>query len=145
QDGTRAAFALAASFFYARQSQVVSQHVQQSFHGMGEQLLCAAVDGERKLVLRACHRQGTHTAPRAVGETTCWLDSGRRASKRSSGSSGMEQKQTPVASSTALTIAGAGPSIGSSPMPFAPCAPCTFPISSKKTRIRGRSAEVGMM
>ena len=37
---------------------------------------------------------------------------------RSSGSSGMELKLTPVASRMALRMAGAGPSCGNSPMPF---------------------------
>ncbi len=45
------------------------------------------------------------------------------ASKISSGKSGTESKRVPSASSIALTIAGAGPSIGSSPIPFAPYAP----------------------
>src|SRR4030088_1920265 len=66
-------------------------------------------------------------------------------SKISSGRSGTESKRVPRASSIALTIAGAGPSIGSSPIPFAPYAPCTLPISSKNIRIGGRAAEVGKM
>ena len=44
-------------------------------------------------------------------------------SKISSGNSGISVNETPVACSIAFRIAGAGPSIGSSPMPFAPNAP----------------------
>ncbi len=44
-------------------------------------------------------------------------------SKMSSGSSGISLKAMPVACSMALRMAGAGPSMGSSPMPLAPKAP----------------------
>ena len=55
----------------------------------------------------------------------------------------MELKLTPVASLIALTIAGAGPSCGNSPMPFAPNPPCWKGISSKKTWMGGTSSAVG--
>jgi hypothetical protein len=44
-------------------------------------------------------------------------------SKMSSGSRGISVKAMPVACSMALRIAGAGPSMGSSPMPLAPPGP----------------------
>ena len=66
-------------------------------------------------------------------------------SKMSSGSSGISVNETPVACSIAFRIAGAGPSMGSSPIPFAPCGPWMEGVSSKCTWIGGRSAEVGMM
>ena len=47
---------------------------------------------------------------------------------------------SPVAFSTASKSPGAGPSIGNSPMPFAPKGPYAYRISSKKTRIGGMSA-----
>ena len=53
--------------------------------------------------------------------------------------------RTPSAVLDALAIAGATPSIGSSPMPFAPNGPCAYGRSSKYTRIGGRSIDVGMM
>ena len=46
---------------------------------------------------------------------------------------------TPAAASMAFAIAGATPSIGSSPMPFAPPGPCAYGCSSKYTRMGGRS------
>src|SRR5207302_11402596 len=102
ENRTRAAFAFAAAFFGAYQSKVVPKHVQQSLHGMGEHVLGLAIYGERKLALRARRRRRIHDVPRANGKTTCSLNSGRRASKRSSGSSGMEQKRIPVESSTSV-------------------------------------------
>ena len=45
---------------------------------------------------------------------------------------------TPVACAIALAIAGAVPSSGNSPMPFAPAGPRSYGISSKNTRIGGK-------
>jgi len=64
---------------------------------------------------------------------------------RRSGVSGRRVTSAPVAWATALKIAGAGPSIGSSPMPLAPAGPCGYGTSSKNTRMGGRSIDVGMM
>src|SRR5262245_51334991 len=80
--------------------------------------------------------QGWAAVTGAAADKAAWM---------SSGSNGIEFKETPNASSTAFTMAGAGPSIGSSPIPLAPYAPCMFPSSSKNTRIGGKSTEVGMM
>src|SRR5688572_3021616 len=62
-----------------------------------------------------------------------------------SGINGTSLKLTPVAFSIALSIAGAGPSIGNSPIPFAPPGPYAYGFSVKYTRIGGMSAGVGMM
>src|SRR6266705_6641850 len=145
QNGTRTALAFTAPFFRARQSQLVPQHVQQSLHRISEHVLRLAVDSERNLALRARSWRKIHAVPCIEEKTSCSGEARRTASNKSSGSSGMEQKRIPVASSTAFTIAGAGPSIGNSPMPLAPCAPCTLPSSSKNTRIGGRSTEVAIM
>ena len=57
----------------------------------------------------------------------------------------MAVKLMPVAFSMALRMAGAGPSMGSSPMPLAPPGPWRLGTSSKWTWMSGRSAQVGMM
>src|SRR5204863_41570 len=49
-----------------------------------------------------------------------------------------------VARATAFTIAGAGPSIGSSPSPLAPPAPCGYGFSRNATRTAGTSSDVGI-
>src|SRR6266705_4472893 len=145
QNGTRTALAFTASFFRARQSQFVPQYVQQSLHRIREHAFCLAIDSERNLALRTCGRRRIYAVSRDEEKASCSGAACRTASNKSSGSSGMEQKRIPVASSTAFTIAGAGPSIGNSPIPLAPCAPCTLPSSSKNTRIGGRSTEVAIM
>ena len=123
QNGTRTALAFTASFFRACQSQFVPQYVQQSLHRISEHVLRLAIDSERNLALRARGWRNIHAVPRVEEKTSCLGAARRTASNKSSGSSGMEQKRIPVASSTAFTIAGAGPSMGNSPIPLAPCAP----------------------
>src|SRR5260370_844890 len=123
QNGTRTAFSLAASFFRACQFQIVPKHVQQSFHVVGKNFLCFAIDGEREFTLRTRFRRRIHAVPRTEDGTACSSESGPRASNKSSGSNGIVWIRTPVASSMALMIAGAGPSMGNSPIPLAPCAP----------------------
>src|ERR1044072_4871815 len=54
-----------------------------------------------------------------------------------SGVSGTWSNATPVACSTALRMAGAGPSIGNSPMPFAPPGPPAYGFSKKWRRMGG--------
>ena len=61
-----------------------------------------------------------------------------------SGVRGIIVGSTPRASATAFKIAGAGPSIGSSPNPFAPCAPWAYGFSRNATRIGGKSSVVGI-
>ena len=51
-----------------------------------------------------------------------------------SGTTGTCRRRTPVACAIALTIAGAGPSIGSSPIPLAPPGPPAYGRSAKATR-----------
>ena len=48
-----------------------------------------------------------------------------------SGVIGRRHTSRPIAFAIALKIAGAGPSIGSSPMPLAPAGPCGYGTSSK--------------
>src|ERR1700690_1376382 len=64
------------------------------------------------------------------------------ASINTSGVAGISRTQIPVAFSIAFTIAAAGPSIGNSPMPLAPCGPKGYGCSSKNTRMGGISAAV---
>ena len=61
-----------------------------------------------------------------------------------SGVAGISAMVTPACRS-ALITAGAGPSIGISPTPFAPNGPCTYGRSRISTVIGGVSSVVGMM
>src|SRR5262249_20605174 len=123
-DRARAAFAFAASFFGPGQLQVFAQHIEQSRHRF-------RVDARA----RAVHRHSDFRAHDALVI----------ASITTSGVAGMRVIRAPTASSIAFKIAGAGPSIGTSPIPFAPEGPPSYGTSSKKTRIGGTSAAVGMM
>src|SRR5262249_52356890 len=98
QNGARAAFALGATLLRADQAEWTTQHVEQTHERRRVDLPSGPVHGERDLhdaFLRAC------------------------ANNRS-GVSGSSSIAMPVACSTAAAIAGAPPSIGSSPMPLAP-------------------------
>src|SRR4029077_4140215 len=117
QDGTRTTLAFSATFLRASEPKLSSQDIQQALHGKDANRLRLSVYSKRKLafaaVVFAAILEGVaHRTP--VAHT---------ASKISSGKSGTESKRVPSASSIALTIAGAGPSIGSSPIPLAPYAP----------------------
>ena len=61
-----------------------------------------------------------------------------------SGVAGISRRSKPACRS-ALMTAGAGPSIGISPTPFAPNGPCLYGFSSITTSIGGVSSVVGMM
>src|SRR5262249_15667510 len=61
-----------------------------------------------------------------------------------SGVPGISRTSTP-ALRIAFTTAGAGPSIGISPTPFAPNGPLVYAFSSSTTSMRGVSSVVGMM
>ncbi len=90
-------------------ARVLPQHVEQPFHRIRTHGFRLAIDRERnflfapRLVVIAL-RRGKNACSRAAPEAI--------ASKISSGSSGMESNGIPSASTTAFTIAGAGPSIG---------------------------------
>src|SRR6185295_7497547 len=60
-----------------------------------------------------------------------------------SGVIGISVTNAPVASNTAAAIAGAPPSIGSSPTPFAPKGPCAYGFSTMIVSISGASSDVG--
>src|SRR5262249_16162343 len=78
------------------------------------------------------------------------VDAPRRAVQREahassfSGVAGIARTSKPAWRS-ALITAGAGPSIGISPTPFAPNGPCGYGFSSRTTCIGGVSSVVGMM
>jgi len=64
--------------------------------------------------------------------------------KRFSGKSGKSLHGTPIACSMAAAIAGAPPSIGSSPTPLAPLGPPENGASTRMVSKRGASLLVGM-
>ena len=129
QDGARAALPFAAAFLGAGEIELAAQHVEQPRpSGCPSRRLLGAVDA-------AVHLRSSSS------------DTRRPPMQRHqrSGVSGSRVGSMPVACATALKMAGAGPSIGSSPMPLAPPGPCAYGRSSKYTRIGGRSIDVGMM
>src|SRR5437899_8172883 len=144
QNGARATLALSTAFLRSRQSKLVSQHIQQAIHRVRPHGCQLSIDRESDLAFCVLRRLA-HCCPRAEEGAISGTACSASASKIFSGSNGIESNAMCSASSIALTIAGAGPSIGNSPIPFAPNAPCTLLNSSKNTRMSGRSAEVGMM
>src|SRR5580693_8625861 len=140
-----AALALATAFFRSRQSKFVTQHVEQALHRVDLHGFGLPVHGDGDFPFCSSLWGFRHSFPRADVAALSGAALSESAAKISSGSKGIAWNGTCSASSTALTIAGAGPSMGSSPMPFAPYAPWMFPSSSKYTRMEGKSAEVGMM
>src|SRR5207237_9663326 len=98
-----AALALAAAFFRAGEAEIFAQDVEQTFQRRRLETARDPVDGE-------------------------FHDSTARMTR--SGLNGRSGISLPVACNTAPTTAGAGPSIGSSPSPFAPYGPCGYGFSS---------------
>src|SRR5262249_32042168 len=113
QDGTRTTFAFAATFFCAGEMQLAPEDIEQAFHREDVRFGRCAVDGQMEPTFAGMESIGHQWF---ADENTCGLS----AARMSSGSNGIELKRAPSASFTAFTIAGAGPSIGSSPIPFAP-------------------------
>src|ERR1700722_11956667 len=144
QDGAGAALAFAAALLCSSEMEVFAEDVEEALHRWSVNGFCVAVNGAS---------DGGHAVtslkmgPAMVGSRDSAPALGRLVmrSKISSGSRGISVKAMLVACSMALRIAGAGPSIGSSPMPFAPKAPWGLGISSKVTWMGGTSALVGMM
>src|SRR5262249_12310057 len=112
-----AALAFAATLFSTRQMAVLTQDVQQPFQRMDVNSRARAIDRERD------HRD---------------------ARMLFSGVAGISRTSKP-AWRIALTIAGAGPSIGISPTPLAPNGPCSYGFSRITTSIGGVSSVVGTM
>src|SRR5437016_3155986 len=116
-----AALTFAAPLLRARQAEPLAQHVEQAIGGI-------YLDGRG----RAVEREGDPDCGLRIVD--CWFvahglfESAFRNPKSAiaisfSGVRGIIVGSTPSASATALSTAGAGPSIGSSPSPFAPWAP----------------------
>src|SRR5208282_1614523 len=122
QHRARTTFALSATFLRAGQLELMPQHVEQTFHRISPHRLRLAVNHERNLSSRVALARITHRSPPPALAPLSWDEEASR-SMMSSGSRGTESKGIPSASTTAFTIAGAGPSMGSSPMPLAPYAP----------------------
>src|SRR5688572_20657184 len=101
QNRACAALAFSTSLFRARQTAILSQHIEQPFHRM-------RFDGSRATVDDDLHQ------PSAFSR--------RPAAKSRSGVAGIERTSKPQCRS-ALITAGAGPSIGISPTPLAPNGP----------------------
>src|ERR1700690_2958052 len=112
QDGARAALALAAAFLRTRQPQLVSQHVQQSFHRVHTHGQQPPIYPQGNFSFAAIVRRIDHRPPSTELDVHFFAASAAIASKMSSGSNGTELNGTPTAFSTPFTIAGAGPSIG---------------------------------
>src|SRR5580692_645450 len=121
QNGARAALAFATPFFRSGQAKLVAQDVEQALHRVHVDGFELSVDRKRYFAFGLALGRFAHSRPPA--SRTGSAEHSGSAAKISSGSSGIEWKETCSASSTALIIAGAGPSIGSSPIPFAPYAP----------------------
>src|SRR5262249_40702842 len=102
EHGAGAAFALATAFLGSGEAAVFAQHVEQPRHGMRVDFGGGAVEGE--------------------------LHAGWVAAS-SSGVAGISRRSKPIWR-RALTIAGAGPSIGSSPRPLAPNGPPGYGLLS---------------
>src|SRR5690606_13390954 len=116
---------LAAALLGAGQPEVLAQDVEQPLPRRDLDLRRAAVDLE----------PDDHFTPPA------W----RTAASITSGRIGSESIGRPSASSTAAATAAAGPSIGISPTPLAPCGPNGYGSSIRIVSISGASAKVGTM
>src|SRR6267378_2402125 len=114
QHGAGAALTFAAPFFGAGRSEVFAQHIEQAPRS------------------RTLERHGAAVQREAHAASTF------------SGVAGISSSHTPVASWIAAMMAGAGPSMGSSPMPLAPNGPREYGFSTRMVRIRGASSAVGM-
>src|SRR5690242_4778214 len=110
-DGAGAALALAAALLRAGQPQPIAERVQQAV---------GRIHVNRNLLPIQSERDGefVHSALR-IPNSALSINS-----INLSAVSGITRGSAPVAAATAFTIAGAGPSIGSSPKPLAPPAPC---------------------
>src|SRR5438093_12293605 len=122
--GAGAALALAAALLRACERQLIAEGVEQAGGGVHPQRHRLPVKGEGD-------GEGRHPP----------LSS---SSISRSGVSGIALGSAPVARATAFRIAGAGPSIGSSPRPFALPAPCGYGFSRNATRTDGTSSDVGI-
>src|SRR5712675_778188 len=119
QDGAGSALAFAAALFGSGKVQVFAEDVEEALHRWGFDGFCLAIDSE----LNGGHAVASlKTGPAMSGFKDSEPASGMRVirSKMSSGSRGISVKEMLVACSMALRMAGAGPSMGSSPMPLAP-------------------------
>src|ERR1700733_8725348 len=122
QDGAGPALAFAAALFGSGEVQVFAEHIEQPLHRWCFDSFFAAVDGE----LDGGHAPASlKMGPAMAGSRDSLPAEGTRVmpSKMSSGRRGISVNAMPVACSMALRMAGAGPSIGSSPMPLAPPGP----------------------
>src|ERR1035441_7500458 len=132
-DGTGAALAFAAALLGAGEAKVLAEDVEQALHGRGGYGCWLSIDRQGD----GCHAETSEASvvvSRSVlGSRSSEPESGVRVmrSKMSSGRRGISVKEMPVACSMALRMAGAGPSMGSSPMPLAPPGPWMQGVSSK--------------
>src|ERR1700727_318365 len=144
KDGASSALAFSAAFFGSGEMEVFAKHIEQPLHRRcfdGSLVLVdAAVDSRHAVA-------SLKIGPAIVTSRDSVPASGTRVrpSKMSSGRRGISANETPMACSIALRMAGAGPSMGSSPMPLAPSGPWDEGTSSKVTWIGGMSTLVGMM
>src|SRR3954469_2153516 len=139
----------------AGQPEPLPQHVEEALHGMPLDLGGLAVDGKGKTHGRTSFSVGAPLCVRPASPSDAAPHPGRphraaptgdeEASNNFSGVAGISATGIPVAFSTACTVAGAPPSIGSSPTPLAPKGPPPQARSSRWTSIRGLSLIVGMM
>ena len=110
QHGARPALPFATTLFRACRAKILADHIQQPARTRYLDGYGMTIDRERD-----GHRDVPFPLPPSLFP--------RNASNTFSGVAGTSSSQTPVASWMAAMIAGAGPSIGSSPMPLAPNGP----------------------
>src|SRR6185437_2973088 len=134
QHRARSALSLATTFLCPCQMKVLTQYIQQALHRRHIDPVLLAVHRQLNLGVHAF--TSGRNSPCLSGSSSLLPPCSRSVkpltfSKMSSGSNGIESKLRPVAFSIAFKIAGAGPSIGNSPIPLAPPGPCTQGTSSK--------------
>src|SRR5206468_2413996 len=128
----------------SRETALLAQHVEQARQRVGIDASPPAVDPGVK-------RQGSGLSARVRLKPDTTNDSGctkatseRAACINFSGVAGISRTSMPACRS-ALMTAGAGPSIGISPTPFAPNGPCAYGFPAITISIGGVSSVVGMM
>src|SRR6185295_17839487 len=164
EDGARAALPFAASLLGPRQPAVLAQHVEQTLQRMHVEAAPCPVEHEvhpchlralafppchlRSLAFPPCHLRSLAFPPSRLPTFRSRLPalppSSLAAVITLSGVAGISRISNPACRS-ALTTAGAGPSIGISPTPLAPNGPCLYGFSSIVTASGGVSSVVGMM
>src|SRR5262249_51521774 len=120
EDGACPALAFAASFFGARQPALLAENVEKALHGMSRDLDGLSVEAKLHRAPTSDFGLPPFFERRCLLPWVCpWWPARTSESRIFSGVAGISRTSRPRGR-IALTIAGAGPSIGISPTPFAP-------------------------